>query len=110
MYVYAPSGLGHALAQPAPKPQPASTLLSTDLQEFLKQIRGQPENNTLILATATLHPRPWDSRFWLNRTFPVGKRTVPLIDAMLMTSGTYIDVGQASGSRSKRRSHCGATS
>lgn len=98
MYVYAPSGLGYALAQPAPKPQPASTLLSTYLQEFLRQIKNQREDNTLILATATLHPRPWDSRFWLNRTFPVGKRTAHLTDEIfLSTSGTStdIDVAQA---------------
>jgi hypothetical protein len=76
MYVYAPSGLGDTLAQSIRKP--------SVLDQILSQIRREPENHTLFLATVTLHPNPTDSRSWGNKSFTVGNAKHFLMDATLM--------------------------
>ena len=86
MYMYAPAGLADAMGQPA-KPS-----LSPELRTWPKRVRAHPENFERILATATLHPKPTESRVWGKHNFDIGGRPRFLIDEILMSGMSEFDI------------------
>jgi hypothetical protein len=55
------------------------------LEDFLNQVRRQPENFKKLLLTVALHPDPKVSVTWGKQTFPFGKQTKYLVDEVLMS-------------------------
>jgi hypothetical protein len=86
MYMYAPTGLAVVLGEP-PKPT-----LSPALRTWLKGIRAKPGDYEMLLATATLHPKPADSRVWGRHNFTVGSVKRYLIDEILMSGLSPQDI------------------
>jgi hypothetical protein len=86
MYMYAPTGIADALGQPAKPP------LAPELRAWLKRVRAHPENFEMLLATATLHPKPMDSRFVSNHNILPGTRRHVLLDAILFAGVPDVDI------------------
>ena len=55
------------------------------VEDFLNQIRRQPENFKKFLLIVALHPDPKESVTWSKQTFPFGKQTRYLIDELVIS-------------------------
>jgi len=55
------------------------------INDFLNQVRQQPQSFKKLLLTVALHPKPEDSRIWEKQTFTFGKETRYLVDEILMS-------------------------
>jgi hypothetical protein len=86
MYMYAPTGIADALGQPT---KPA---LSPELRTWLKRVRAQPGDFEILLATASLHPKPTESRIWGRHNISIGTKPEILIDAILMAGVPESDI------------------
>jgi hypothetical protein len=54
------------------------------LNDFLNQVRQQPQSFKKLLLTVALHPKPEDSVIWEKQTFTFGKEK--RLDISLMRS------------------------
>jgi hypothetical protein len=86
MYTYAPTGLAEVLGEP-PKPT-----LSPALSTWLKGVRAKPGDFEVLLATATLHPKPAESRVWTLHNFTIGTQKRYLIDEILISQLSPQDI------------------
>jgi len=55
------------------------------INDFLNQVRRQPQSFKKLLLTVALHSMPEASRIWGNQTFTFGKDTRYLLDEILMS-------------------------
>lgn len=55
------------------------------IDDFLNQVRRQPQHFKKLLLTVALHPKPEDSVIWEKQTFTFGKETRYLVDEILMS-------------------------
>ena len=55
------------------------------LNDFLNQVRLQPQSFKKLLLTVALHPKPQDSHIWEKQTFTFGKETRYLVDEILLS-------------------------
>jgi hypothetical protein len=53
--------------------------------DFINQVRQQPQSFKKLLLTVALHPKPEGSRIWEKQTFIFGKKTRYLVDEALMS-------------------------
>lgn len=55
------------------------------INDFLNQVRLQPQRFKKLLLTVALHPKPEASVIWEKQTFTFGKETRYLVDEILMS-------------------------
>jgi hypothetical protein len=55
------------------------------INDFLNQVRLQPQRFKKLLLTVALHPKPEASAIWEKQTFTFGKGTRHLVDEILMS-------------------------
>ena len=86
MYMYAPTGIADALGQPT------EPTLSPDLRTWLDRVRARAGDFAVLLATATLHPKPTESRVLGRHNFTIGTRKHYLIDEILFSGLSQQDI------------------
>jgi hypothetical protein len=86
MYMYAPTGIADALGQPT------EPTLSPELRTWLNRVRARPGDFEMLLATATLHPKPPGSRVWGRHNFTIGTRKRYLFDEILFSGISQQDI------------------
>ena len=55
------------------------------INDFLNQVRRQPQSFKKLLLTVAFHPKPEDSRIWEKQTFTFGNETRYLVDEILLS-------------------------